>query len=163
VAVTATKIDPTQRAGFGLEISPGAVCGCLQCRTVLDPVLAQLRIPADRHRLRESFDGLAESERYVTIQNGRPGARRVHVVVNGHLVVTRWLRDGTVRRIDAATAMLPGGANQVTLIVDGAPGASLLVSVADVPPDGAEGEEGSPRILWRPGEAAEGMDLHWGR
>jgi hypothetical protein len=165
VIVTATKIDVTRPSSVELAVSPILSCGCPQCTGIIDPVLSQLQIGEGRGRARDTFADLTAVERFVVLQNGDPGVRRVMIVANGQLVATRWLRAGTVRMIDLGPALFEAD-NVVTVIADGKPGASVLVTVGDHDSSAeapAKAAVSRPWIAWEQGPVQPGQDLHWGR
>lgn len=163
VVVTATKVDPEQRSRVLLAAATDC---CFECVAVGDPVLTELRIGEGSNRVRETFSDIPAAERYVTLQNGSPGLRRVQLVVNGKRLTPRWLRDGGVRRIDIGSAML-AEKNIVTVIANGRPGTSALLVIADAPPETGTGTLDAtsvPSLIdWRPGSSRPGIDSTWGR
>lgn len=158
VTITATKIDPSLPSRVILEVC--SHCSAILCCRLVDPVIATLQIPVGRRRVAETFTDLLAAERFVTLQNGDPGVRRVRVVVNGRLSASRWLRDGSFRVIDIGAEMvLPQ--NIVTIVADGQPGSTVLVVIGDAA--GTEPAESQSGLLWEVGPVEPGQNLHWGR
>lgn len=123
--------------------------------------LARL-VPEGRSRIRKSFSDIPARERYLTIENGRPGLRRLHVNVNGIWVERLRLRRGQVQMLDLAQHMLPEE-NIVTLVGEGRPGSSALILISDVPGTGDASGANPLRIECQPGTWRPGVSMHWGR
>lgn len=158
VTITATKTDPSLPSRIILEVC--SHCSEILCCALVDPVIATLQIPVGRGRVTETFTNLLAAERFVTLQNGDPGVRRVRVVVNGRLSATRWLRDGSFRVIDIGAEMVLRQ-NIVTILADGQPGSTVLVVIGDAA--GTEPAKSQSGLLWEGGPVEPGQNLHWGR
>jgi hypothetical protein len=118
IELTATKIHPNRASS--VEIFVRDVAGNeVRC----DPVLTTLRNRVQRH-------WVTDQEDVVSIQNGRPGLRRVVVTVNGRQFVMRNLRPGERRKLRIGSALRPGKRNLVTLRGSGARrgGASMMIA-----------------------------------
>jgi hypothetical protein len=124
VIVTATKTDQTQSSTIQLRVE-----NCEGLTTVCDPVLS-LVVREAGNPVRHSFSGIPQAESTIEVHNGTPGLRNVKVTVNG-VPFRAALRDGEVWTLDAASAMLPGETNIVTIEGRGKPGGSALVVVHD--------------------------------
>jgi hypothetical protein len=79
----------------------------------------------------QTFTGIPDVERFVTVMNYEPGLRRIDVIVNGVRFAVRKLDDNEVRVIDVGSAMRPGWNNTITLVPRGRKGESALVVIAD--------------------------------
>jgi hypothetical protein len=162
VVVTATKIDPEERAVVRLQVCPPASCGCPTCCGFVDPVIAELRVPPNGGRIRESFAGIPAFEHFLTVQNGSPGLRSLRINVNGHWVGLLRLQPDEIRTVDLAPHMIPKK-NIITLAGEGKPGSRALILIGDLP--GAGQPEASivpPLVRWETGAARPGVNLHWG-
>ncbi|HKH43838.1 MAG TPA: hypothetical protein VKM72_04160 [Thermoanaerobaculia bacterium] len=163
VVVTATKIDAKKRAFVQLQVCPPGSCGCAGCCGLIDPVVAELRIPAGRGRVRESFSDIPVFEHLLVVQNGSPGLRSVRINVNGRWVGWLHLGPDEIQTVDLEPYMLQA-ANVVTLIGAGAPGSSALALISDLPAagDGAGTAVLPSRVRWQPATQQADLDLHWG-
>lgn len=161
VVVTATKLDPSQASMVQIELCPTDPCNCPECCQVVDPVLTTLRIDNEKNRTRESFTDIPAAEHFVTIQNGHPGLRKFHVLVNGQRAAYLRVGPKEVQTFDFAAAMT-ASRNTITLTGQGRPGASALVVIADAPWQGAKDARGNSLIEWEPGTAEEGVNMRWG-
>lgn len=164
VVVLATKIDPTQRAAVQIQVCPVASCGCPQCCGLIDPAVAELRVPPGRTRVRESFAGVPASEPFVTVQNGSPGFRWVRLDVNGVRVGFLPLLPDQVQTVNVAPYMM-GLENVVTVTGQGEPGSGALVLVSDLPAGDGKSTAWAapPRVRWEPVARRPEVNLHWGR
>lgn len=125
VTVTGTAID----LHFSIAMSFEAI-DLAGNRTECDPVVAGL--------LRETgspapqvYTGLPQAESKVSVMNGAPGASAITLDVNGTTFRITGLKDGESRTVDVASAMLPGSGNVVSAQLNGAPGASATLMIAD--------------------------------
>lgn len=124
--ITSTKIDPTQGSSLALTVTDkaGNVTRC-------DPI-----VPGLGHRgslsgvATRRFVNLLASEAKITILNGRPGLRSITVRVNGKLFTVKQLSAGQSRKINVASAMLPGHKNTITVRTKGlrASTATILIT-----------------------------------
>lgn len=163
VGVTATKIDPQARAVVQLLVCPPAACGCLECCGVVDPVIAELRVFPGRSRVKESFAGIPSSEHVLSVQNGSPGLRLLHVNVNGRWAGLLPLGAAQIRTADLAPFLL-AEQNIVTLTGEGTPGSHALVLIGDLPAAGSAEKSPAvpPPVRWETGPGRPDVDLHWG-
>jgi hypothetical protein len=124
-AVTATKIDQSQGANFGLQVidEAGNVTNC-------DPVqMASIRSAGQP--LTQSVAGVGQADHLVTIFNGNPGVSSLTITVNGTVFHLNGLKAGERVTIDVASA-LTSGANTVTLKSTGQPGGSASVLFGNI-------------------------------
>ena len=144
VGVTATKITQSQSAV--VELTATDLCGH---RTVFDPVLATITIPATKFRFRGAksqfqavafdfdhwevarFDGIGHTEGMVLLQNNTPGVESLVITVNRMQFRTQ-LSDGETKKIDIASALFHG-TNKVTIAAFGDSGSSVDVTISDGP------------------------------
>lgn len=166
VVCTATKIDQKKPAVALMKVCPEAsgIAAADDCCFVCDPILTTLQVPKGRERIRESFTEIPDAEHYVTIQNGHPGLRKLHVFVNGQRAAVLRVGPKGVQTADIAAAMTPGSQNIITLTGQGRPGASALVLISDVPgPEGTgAGSTYRPLVEWDSSTSAEGVNMRWG-
>jgi hypothetical protein len=155
--VTASRIDPSQPARVVLR-----VCTRGSCCVDGDPTLTALQIGEGRNNAKDTFFDIPSTEHFLRIQNGRPGLRRVEILVNGRSLTERWLRDGNVRVVDLAPLMTERR-NEITLLANGRPGSSGIFLVSDLSDSGGEGKSAAPLIDWQPGSWDPSVSLHWGR
>jgi hypothetical protein len=124
--ITSTKIDQTQGSSLALTVTDmaGNVTRC-------DPI-----VPGLGHRgslsgvVTRRFANLLASEAKISILNGRPGLRSITVRVNGKLFTVKQLSAGQSRKINVASAMLPGHKNTITVRAKGlrASNATILIT-----------------------------------
>lgn len=159
VTCTFTKIDPKLPAQ--VELASVSTTGCT---TNGDPVLSVLRVAPDRDRVRETYAQIPAREHYLSVQNGRRGLDSVHVFINGTRVQILQLAQREVRMVDLKEYMQPGS-NTITLTGFGAPGASGLILIADVPGLGNHpGPSALPAgMIWDPDTLPEGLNMRWGK
>jgi hypothetical protein len=107
----------------------------------------------------QNFTEIPSYERFVTVQNGVPGLKRLSVMVNGSTYVLEGLCDGETRTVDVGAAMIPGDANTVTLKGEGAAGTSAVVTIGDTATTQpmVVGEAVALRIE----KSAGGLELSW--
>ncbi len=161
IPVTFTKIDQTKVAQFAVSACPpsGACCP-------IDPIFTVLQLTTGRW-VRQSFAGVPKAEHFISVSNGDPGLKRLHVKVNGERFTTLTLSDNETRSLDVAAAMTEA-ANTITLTGAGELGASAAVAIGDIPPAAVANNGGmgamalaqaqGPRqnAIWGPlGEATE--------
>lgn len=75
----------------------------------------------------ECFSDISQAEHIVTLTNGTPGVKSVRIVVNQTRFHLDELKDGEVRQLDVASAMLPGNDNAVCVTLLGMPGGSARI------------------------------------
>jgi hypothetical protein len=124
VTVSAHKLDLSSRARVAFEVCD--VAGCIPC----DPVVALVIREAGKPE-QEVFYDLPQTEGQVTIYNGSPGLRVLHVIANGQRFRIASLEDGEVWTLDVSKAMLPGDQNVITLMATGKPGGSATIMIHD--------------------------------
>jgi hypothetical protein len=125
-SVRVVKLDPTRTARVELRLTD-----CAGNTTLVDPVIANLRIATGAKTVRRSFPGIPASEHYVTFQNGTPGLRSATLSVNGRTVSYGALRDGEARAFDIARYLHPGNDNMVSITGAGPAGASAMLTIGD--------------------------------
>jgi len=144
LGVTATKTN--QSASAVVALTATDLCGH---RTVFDPVLATITIPATKSRFRGAksqfqavafdfdhwevarFDGIGHTEGMVLLQNNTPGVESLVITVNRMQFRTE-LSDGETKKIDIASALFHG-TNKVTIAAFGDSGSSVDVTISDGP------------------------------
>jgi hypothetical protein len=80
-----------------------------------------------------TFTDVPASDSKVTVVNGKPGMRKVRMIVNGVKFKEHDLQDDEVRRFDIASAMRAGSTNTVTVRARGKKGATAVIVLADIP------------------------------
>jgi YVTN family beta-propeller protein len=130
IPVTFTKTDQTKAAQFAVSACPpsGACCP-------IDPIFTVLELTTGRW-VRQTFAGVPKAEHFITVTNGEPGLKRLHIGVNGKRFTTLSLSDNETRNLDVAAAMTEA-ANTITLLGAGELGASAAVAIGDIPPAAA--------------------------
>jgi hypothetical protein len=123
--LTATKMDQTERSFIRIVITD--IAGN---QSVCDPVMKTLR--AGRNGGQQVFRGVHSSESKMTILNGRPGLRRVAVIVNGRRFATVALKDGQIRRLDLSRVLRPGRNNTVLVRAVGRRRGTVDVMISNV-------------------------------
>jgi hypothetical protein len=159
VQVTATKDDPTRKSSVTLQTCSLSCSG--KCCQIGDPAIATLRIPEDANSLEEVFLDIPPAERFIRVQNGDPGLRRLEVHVNGEPLSTHWLRSGVVRFLEIPpTAMTTK--NRIQVIANGRPGSSALFLLSDASGETDPAKAGHP--IWIDWDATDNPDVnqHWG-
>jgi len=144
LGVTATKTN--QLAAAVVALTATDLCGH---RTVFDPVLATITIPATKSRLRGAksqfqavafdfdhwevarFDGIGHTEGMVLLQNNTPGVESLVITVNRVQFRTK-LSDGETKKLDISAALFHG-TNKVTIAAFGDSGSSVDVTISDGP------------------------------
>ncbi|HEX9945699.1 MAG TPA: hypothetical protein VGG03_27130, partial [Thermoanaerobaculia bacterium] len=97
---------------------------------VCDPVLT-LQIRGNGKPVSETLSELPAAEHKVTVVNGSPGLKDLHVTVNGRRFTIAGLKDGEQRTLDVSSAMQPGSDNVIVLTAHGKPGGSAEVAIHD--------------------------------
>lgn len=124
--VTGTKQNQSQKASVQLTVVDA--CG----NTVLcDPLVADLALRGNGKPIEQTHTRLPQAEHFVRVVNGSPGIETLRVFVNGRRYPLRNLRDGEVRTLDVAAAMLPGNTNVIVLRAAGGPDSSATVMISD--------------------------------
>jgi hypothetical protein len=126
VLVTARRTDPAvTKSRFTLRVidASGNV-------TLCDPVLT-LQVREDGQPVSDTLSRLPQAEHLVTVLNGSPGVRTLHVNVNGRTFTLAGLKDGEERSLDVASAVRPGDANAISLTAVGKPGGGASIVVHD--------------------------------
>ena len=125
LVVTGTRI--IQRKSDGMTIRAIDAAGN---EMLCDPVTTTVtRLKQEKGV--QTFNNIPDAEHFVTVENDRPGLRRLDVVVNGHTFKVKKLDDYEIALIDIASAMQPGPVNTISLIPYGKKGDSALVMIAD--------------------------------
>ena len=135
IPLTFTKTDQTKVAEFAVSACPptGACCS-------IDPIFTVLELTTGRW-VRQTFAGVPKAEHLITVTNGEPGLKRLHVRVNGQRFTAFSLSDNETRSLDVAAAMT-GKANTITLVGAGELGASASVAIGNIPPAAAAANNG---------------------
>ncbi len=162
ITVVATKLDLSKAAAVELSYCPAPGCGCTTCCHVIDPVAATLQIPPRGRRARQSFAAVAAAERYLTVQNGRPGLDVLRIDVDGQRAAVYHLAEDEVRVVDLARH-LHGDDNLVTLAAQGLPQGSALLVLGDTPAVGRVPGTAVvlPRIDWQPPVWRQELEPSW--
>ena len=121
VVVTSTKINQSQGSSLALRAQDvvGNVVNC-------DPVMVTV---SRRHG--RTVRGLARSEHFIRIQNGRPGIRGLVAKVNGRTFKVKGLSRRRNRTLNVASAMRRGRHNTIALTARGRARGSALVVISD--------------------------------
>lgn len=121
VGFSATKKDSTKPSSVTIRATD--VCGN---SIICDPVI--LIVVRERGKpVTETLTGLPQEEGQLTLTNGSPGIRSLHVTVNGNELKLTGLADGERRVEDISAWMRPGEGNVVTVEAHGPPGGSAEV------------------------------------
>jgi hypothetical protein len=120
VVVTATKINQSQGARLGLQVTDmaGNVTNC-------DPSL--LTVEAGKS---VTIRRVPSSESTLTIRNGSSGLQKLRITVNGKVFVLH-LRSNEVRLLDISSAMKDGSRNTISLFGYGRRGSSAFVVLSN--------------------------------
>jgi hypothetical protein len=165
VIVTATKKVQTESAIVrlkGTDYDGNVVGDPNDPEHPCDPVLTRAEIPEGRRRVSETFSGIPQAERYITVQNGDPGLSGLLVTVNGAIFPVTHLGDTEERTTDVASAMAEGDTNTIMLTAYGQPGASADITIHDgtLAPTAA-GMDRQPYVRWRVGRQLQGRAIEW--
>jgi hypothetical protein len=126
VTVVATRTNPLE--WFGMSYVATDVDGN---QVICDPVVADLLREGGAPDA-QTWTGLPDYERTVTITNAASGGvRSVTLSVNGTTFRMSGLADGEERTIDIGSAMLPGSVNTVSATVQGPPGSTARIMIAN--------------------------------
>lgn len=155
VDLQAVKIDAGKPARLVVETFEDCTPD-YQCPSDSEALLAELQVADNGVSAAQTFTNVGRGQSFVQVQNGRPGASRVQVMVNGTKAWALRLGEDEIRGVDVGAAMRPEG-NTVTLLVSGAPGAAALVTL-----NPARHAAELPRVQWIPGSASPGMRSLWG-
>jgi Domain of unknown function DUF11 len=123
LVVTATKIDQTQGAEVGLQVTDvaGNVTNC-------DPV--DLTVSRSTGApTGTTVTHVTQQEQTVTIRNGTPGLTNISISVNGTNFEVAGLKDGDKRNVDISSALQSGSNNTVVLMPKGTPGGSADITI----------------------------------
>jgi hypothetical protein len=127
VFITATAVNPALSLGVTVDVFD--VAGN---RATCDPiVLVMSRVDDQPEDV--TFTDVPASDSKVTVVNGKPGMRKVRMIVNGVKFKEHDLQDDEVRKFDIASAMRPGSSNTVTVRARGKKGATAVIMIADIP------------------------------
>lgn len=124
VELIASKIDTSQWAVVDLHVCDTSTC--ITCDPLVTLVAKETGRPVS-----QSFAGLPQEEGKVTIYNGSRGLRNLSLTVNGVDFEVRGLKDGEQRTVDAASAMLMGTANTITVTGMGPRGGAATLMIHD--------------------------------
>ncbi len=125
LAITGTKIDQSKGSRIRLRITDQAG-NATEC----DPVLAEVGRETGKPES-QTFEGVPPEERAVTVYNGSPGLRHLHVEVNGRRYQMNNLAPGEERTLDVGAAVQEGQTSTFTLTPHGKPGGSAVVMIWD--------------------------------
>jgi hypothetical protein len=134
---TATKTDQTKPAQFVFSVCTPDGCCC-----DLDPIFTVLKLSTGRWA-RQTFADVSKAEHFLTVTNGDPGLKRLHIWINSKQVATLRLRDNETQDLDLAPVMT-GRNNTVSLVGTGELGASAAVNIVDTPPAPIIGHGAAP-------------------
>lgn len=125
VYVTSTKLDQSLSSSTELDVidAAGNVRRCDPLHVVLD---RQTGKPVT-----ETFTGIPQAERYLSVHNGNPGVTDLRVEANGRKFQVGGLKAGEVKEMDLGSAMVPGNGNTVSFTALGKPGGELVVLLHD--------------------------------
>jgi phage gp45-like len=124
VVMTATKIDPTQKARVEWQIQDRAG-NLVSCDPVVTLVIRDTGKPEE-----QVLSGIPGSESLVTVNNGTPGVTNLAVVVNGQKFQLAGLKDGETKTLDVSSAMVEDD-NTIALTALGKPGGSMTVVISE--------------------------------
>ncbi len=154
VVVVGTRVNSNLRASCNARASD-------LCRTfsaTIDPVSTLLEIGGSGETL-QTFTDIPSAERYISVQNGASGLRKLSILVNGHPYVLESLGDGESKTLDVSAAMNPGEGNTVVLVGEGAEGSSAMITIGDAP--AGEPLTNSESIALRTERSDSGLRLSW--
>lgn len=123
IVLTGTKIDPALRSRIELEVCDS---NCIRCDPVLTLVVREAGKPVS-----DAISQLPQAEGFVTISNGSPGLRTLHVTANGRKFKMAGLKDGEERTLDVSAGMMPGEENIIILSGTGKPGGNATILIHD--------------------------------
>jgi PKD repeat protein len=127
VTVTATAIN--KRKSMGVEVAFYDLTGN---RAICDPIVMSVKRVSGPVQ-DEIFKKVPHTDNRVTIKNGRPGMRKIVLIVNGRFFRQHRLQAGEVRKFNIGVAMKPGYVNTIRVQVRGAKGAKATIMIADIP------------------------------
>lgn len=125
VYVTSTKLDQNLSSSTELDVidAAGNVRRCDPLHVVLDR--------QNGKPVTETFTGIPQAERYLSVHNGSPGVTNLSVEVNGKKFQLGGLKPGEVRERDLGSAMVARNGNTVSFTVQGKPGGEVVVLLHD--------------------------------
>jgi hypothetical protein len=120
--VTATKVDQTQSAQVGLNVTDVAG-NTTSCDPVMVTVTRSTGAPSF------TYANVPQAEGTLTIYNGSPGLSGLAISVNGTVFGVNNLKDGEVRTVDISSAMVAGDNNKIVMATAGRPGAAAYILI----------------------------------
>jgi hypothetical protein len=123
LVVVATKIDQTQGASVGLQVTDVAG-NVTSCDPVDVAVSRDTGTPAGT-----TVPHVTQAEKTVTITNSTPGLTNLSISVNGKNIQAAGLKDGEKRDVDISSVLQPGSNNTVVLTPEGKPGGSADILI----------------------------------
>ena len=155
VIVVGTRASSSFRASLNAQ----AYDLCDSFSATIDPVITQLTV-GDSGETRQTFTDIPSAEHYVIVQNATPGLSKLSLLVNGQSFVLSGLKDGEIRTLDIASAMVPGENNTVVLIGVGIPGSSAEITIGDSPTGEPTAAVVTP-IALRVDRSGDTLQLSW--
>lgn len=125
VILSSTKIDQTKRARVEARVTDlaGNVALC-------DPILTRVEIGGKSEEIKQTHADVPRAEDTVTVTNGKPGLKKLEIVVNGKRFKVNGLKDGEETVVDISSALVDGD-NVVTLDASGKKGSYADVLIWD--------------------------------
>jgi hypothetical protein len=124
VTVTPTKVDQRQSSDFTLQVT-----NMEGISAIYDPV--NFTLLEENRTAIHTFRRLKAIERYIRIDNGEPGIRKMTFLANGSRFPVRTVGSGQTIMINVGSAMRVGDNNVVTLEGIGPRGASASILIGD--------------------------------
>jgi hypothetical protein len=97
-----------------------------------DPISSHLYL-SQSGGISQTFRGLNNNDKYVTLNNGAPGLRYARILVNGTAFALNGLVNGQTVVVDISGALTAGGNNTVVVEGFGSAGAGADVSIGEIP------------------------------
>lgn len=125
VVLSSTKIDQSKRARIEARVTDlaGNVAVC-------DPILTRVEVGGTSELTSQTHPDVPREEDTITVSNGKPGLKKLEIVVNGKRFKVNGLKDGEEQVVDVSSAMKPGN-NVVTFDGSGKKGSYADVLIWD--------------------------------